>query len=157
MSRSASVLARPVLASYSRLAVAAMRFGLVAGLADHALAVLAGLGHHPVGLRLGVGKQPVGFGARVVDQRIGLGGGRGHHRVGVILGFAQQRVTGVEDVLGVVELAGYRVLDVVDQLEDIAAGHHAACRHRHAAGFFDDRAQLVERFKNSVHGNTLQA
>ena len=75
----------------------------------------------------------------------------------MILGFAQQRITGVKDVLGVIELAGYCVLDVVDQLEDIAAGHHAACRHRHAAGFFDDRAQLVERFKNSVHGNTLQA
>ena len=51
MSRSASVLARPVLASYSRLAVAAMLVRLVAGLADHPLAVLAGLGHHPVGLR----------------------------------------------------------------------------------------------------------
>ncbi len=75
----------------------------------------------------------------------------------MLLGVAQQRVTRVEDVLGVVELTGYRILDVVDQLEDIAAGHHAARRHRHAAGFFDNRAQLVERFKNSVHGNTLQA
>jgi hypothetical protein len=72
-------------------------------------------------------------------------------------GFAQQRVTRVENVLGVVELAGYRILDVVDQLKDIAAGHHAAGRHRHATGFFDYRAQLIERFKNSVHGNTLQA
>ena len=75
----------------------------------------------------------------------------------MLLGLAQQRVPGVEDVLRVVEFAGDRVLDVVDQLEDVAAGHHAACRHRHAAGFFDDRAQLVERFKYSVHGNTLQA
>ena len=75
----------------------------------------------------------------------------------MLLGLAQHPVARVEHVLGVVELAGDRVLDVVDQLEHIAAGHHAARRHRHAAGFFDDRAQLVERFKYSVHGNTLQA
>ena len=67
------------------------------------------------------------------------------------------RVAGVEHVLGVVEFAGDGVLDVVEQLEHVAAGHHAARRHRHAAGFFDDRAELVERLKYSVHGNTLQA
>ena len=27
----------------------------------------------------------------------------------------------------------------------------------HAAGFFHDRAELVERLEYSVHGNTLQA
>ena len=75
----------------------------------------------------------------------------------MLLGLTQQRVASVENVLGVIEFAGYRVLDVVDQLEDISAGHHAARRHRHAARFFDDRAQLIERFKYSVHGNTLQA
>ena len=75
----------------------------------------------------------------------------------MLLGLAQQRVPGVENILGVVEFARYGVLDVVDQFEDIAARHHAAGRHRHAAGFFHNRAQLVERFKNSVHGNTLQA
>ncbi len=157
MSRSASVLARPVVASYSRLDGRGEAVGLLAGLADHLLAVLTGLGDHPVGLRLGVGEQPVGLGAGVVDQRIGLLRRRPHHRVGMLLGLAQQRVAGVEHVLRVVELAGNRVLDVVDQLQDIAAGHHASGRHRHAARFFDNRAQLVERFKNSVHGNTLQA
>ena len=75
----------------------------------------------------------------------------------MLLGLAQQRVASVQHVLGVIEFAGDGVLDVVDQLEDVSAGHHAACRHRHAAGFFDNRAQLVERFKYSVHGNTLQA
>ena len=75
----------------------------------------------------------------------------------MLLGLAQQRVTCVEDILGVVEFARNSVLDVVDQLEDIAARDHAACRHWHAARFFDNRAQLVERFKYSVHGNTLQA
>ena len=75
----------------------------------------------------------------------------------MLLGFAQQPVAGVEDVLRVVEFAGDRVLDVVDQLQDVTAGHHATRRHRHAARFFHNRAQLVERFKNSVHGNTLQA
>jgi hypothetical protein len=119
--------------------------------------VLTGLGDHPVGLRLGVGQQPVGLGARMADQRIGLRRRRRHHRVGMLLGFAQQRVSRVENVLGIVELAGYRVLDVVDQLEDVAARHHTARGHRHAAGFFHNGAQLIERFKNSVHGNTLQA
>jgi hypothetical protein len=75
----------------------------------------------------------------------------------VVLGLAQHRVAGVEDVLGVVELAGDGVLDVVDELEHVASRDDAAGRHRHAAGFLDDRAQLVERFKNSVHGDTLQA
>jgi hypothetical protein len=56
-------------------------------------------------------------------------------------------VPGVQDVLGVVELAGDRVLDVVDQFEHVAARHHAARRHRDAAGLFDDRTQFIERFK----------
>jgi hypothetical protein len=54
------------------------------------------------------------------------------------------------------ELAGDRVLDVVDQLQDVAARHHTAGGHRHTAGLFNDRAQFVERFKNSVHGDILQ-
>ena len=44
--------------------------------------------------------------------------------------------------------------DVVDQFEHVAARHHAARRHRDAAGLFDDRTQFIERFKNSVHGAT---
>ncbi len=70
----------------------------------------------------------------------------------MLLGLAQQLVAGVQHVLGVVEFAGDGVLDVVDQLEHVAARDHATCRHRHAAGLFDDRAQLIERFKYSVHG-----
>ena len=81
----------------------------------------------------------------------------GHDRVGALLGPAQDLVLVVQHVLGVVQLARDGVLDVVDQFEDIPAGHHAACRHRHAAGFFDDRTQFIESFKNSVHGDTLQA
>ena len=75
----------------------------------------------------------------------------------MLLGVAQHRIAGVEHILGVVEFAGDRVLDVVDQFEDVAAGHHAARRHRHAARLFDDGTQFVERFKYSVHGATLQA
>ncbi len=70
----------------------------------------------------------------------------------MVLGLAQQRIPRVEDILGIVEFAGDRILDVVDQLEDIAAGHYAAGGHRHAAGLFYDPAQLIERFKYSVHG-----
>jgi hypothetical protein len=118
---------------------------------------LAGLPDHAISLRLRVGEQPVRLGAGMVDQRIGLGRGRRHHRPGVLLGLAQQRVPSVQDILGIVELAGDGVLDVVDQLQDVTAGHHTTRRHRHAARFFHNRAQLIERLKYSVHGNTLQA
>ncbi|BBZ27832.1 hypothetical protein MMAD_21270 [Mycolicibacterium madagascariense] len=75
----------------------------------------------------------------------------------MILCLAQHLVAGVEDVLRVVEFAGDGVLDVVEQLEHVASGHHAAGRHRHTAGFLDDGSELVERFEYSVHGNTLPA
>ena len=65
--------------------------------------------------------------------------------------------TKAQDVLGVVELARNRVLDVIDQFEDIAAGHDASGGHRNAARFFHNGAQFVERFKYSVHGYTLHA
>jgi hypothetical protein len=61
-------------------------------------------------------------------------------------------VATIEDVLRIVEFAGDGVLDVVDQLEHVAAWHHTACRHRNTARFFDDRAKLVESLKYSVHG-----
>jgi hypothetical protein len=114
--------------------------------------VLAGLGDHAIGLRLRIGEQPVGFGPRVVDQRIRLGRRRRHHGAGVLFGLAEQCVASIEHVLGVVEFARNRVLDVIDQLEDITAGHHAAGRHGHTARFFNNGAQLIERFKYSVHG-----
>lgn len=126
------------------------------GLAHHALAVLTRLGDHPVGLRLGVGQQAVGLGPGVIEHGVRVRVRLAHHRLAVLLGFAQQRIARIQHVLRVVEFTGDRVLDVVDQLEDITAGHHAAGRHRHTACFFDDRAELVERFKNSVHGKTLQ-
>ncbi len=75
----------------------------------------------------------------------------------MLLGLPQQLVAGVQHVLGVVEFAGDGVLDVVDQFQHVAARHDAAGRHRHAAGLFDDRTQFIERFKNSVHGDTLLA
>jgi len=73
------------------------------------------------------------------------------------LGLVQQRVAGVEHVLGIIQLARNRVLDVIDQLEQVAARHHAARGHRHATSFLDNGAQLIERLKYSVHGNTLPA
>src|SRR5690349_2887979 len=70
----------------------------------------------------------------------------------MFLGLVEQVVAGVQHILGVVEFAGDRVLDVVDLLEHVAARHHATVRRRDAAGFVDDRAQLIERLKYSVHG-----
>jgi len=75
----------------------------------------------------------------------------------VVLRVTQHRVAGVEHVLGVVEFSRDRVLDVVEKLEDVAAGHDAACGHRDSTGLLDDRAELIERLKYSVHGNILQA
>ena len=71
-------------------------------------------------------------------------------------GFPKHGVAGVQHILGVIEFTGDRILDVVDQLEHVPARHHAAGRHRHTAGFFEDRAQFVKCFKNSVHGAALQ-
>lgn len=75
----------------------------------------------------------------------------------MVLRLVEHRVPGIQHILGVVELTGNGVLDVVEQLQDIAAGHHAPGRHRHATGFFDDCAEFVKRLKHSIHGNTLQA
>jgi len=131
--------------------------GLVAGLTDHPFTVLARLGDHPIRRALGVGQDPIRLRPGVVEQRVRLGSGRRDHRFGVLLGLAEHAVAGVKHVLGVVELTGDGVLDVVYQLEHVTTGHHAPSGHRHAAGFFHDCAELVERLKYSVHGNTLQA
>ena len=116
----------------------------------------AGLAHHAVGLGLRLGEHPIGFRARVAQQRLRLGVGAGDRGVGVLFGLVEQRVSCVQDVLSIVELTGDRVLDVVDQFQHITARDDAAGGHRHTAGLFDYRAQLVERFKYSVHGATLQ-
>ena len=74
----------------------------------------------------------------------------------MLLGLVEQRVPCIQHILGIVELAGDRVLDVIDQFQHIPARDDTAGSHRHAAGLFDNRAQLIERFKYSVHGATLQ-
>ena len=75
----------------------------------------------------------------------------------MLLGLVEQRVTRIQHILGVVEFTGDRVLDVIDQFQHVPAGDDAAGGHWHTAGLFDNRAQLIERFKYSVHGATLQA
>jgi hypothetical protein len=119
--------------------------------------VLTGFADHPVGLRLRVGQDAVGFRAGMVEQRIRLGGRRRHRGVRVRLRFVQERVAGIEHVLGIVQLARDRVLDVVDQFEHVAPGDNAARGHGDATSFLDNGTQFIERLKNSVHGNTLPA
>lgn len=75
----------------------------------------------------------------------------------MLLGLTQHSVAGVQDILGVVQLARDGVLDVVEKFQDIAPRHHAARGHGHSACLFHDRAELVQRLKYSVHGNILQA
>ena len=130
--------------------------GLLAGLTHHAFAVRAGLGDHPVGLGLGVGQQPVGLAAGMAEDGFGLGVRIRHRRLGMLLGLVEHRVPCIQHILGIVELAGDRVLDVIDQFQHITARDDTAGSHRHTAGLFDYCAQLIERFKYSVHGATLQ-
>jgi hypothetical protein len=119
--------------------------------------VLAGLVYHPIGLRFRIGKQPVRLGTRMVQQRVRLGGRRRHHGFGVRLGVVQHRIARIQHVLGVIQLTRDRIFDVVDQLQHVTAGHHTTGSHGHTAGFFDNGAQFIQRFKDSVHGHTLLA
>ena len=93
----------------------------------------------------------------MAERLLSIGVRLADHRLVMLLGLTQQRIAGIQNILGVIELAGNGVLDVVDQLKDIAAGHDASGGHRNAARFFNNGAQLVERFKYSVHGYTLHA
>ena len=69
-------------------------------------------------------------------------------------GLADHLIAVVQHVLCVVDLAGQRVPDVVQQLEDVAARHHAGGRHRQSPGFLDDGDELVEGLENPVHDRT---
>ena len=108
---------------------------------------------HTVGLRLRLGEDPVGLGASVREHRLGLRIRLGHRRLGVLAGITDQRVTLVEDILRVVELAGDGVLDVVEEFQHVAARHDAPGGHRHTPRLFDDRDQLVESLKYPVHSH----
>ena len=69
----------------------------------------------------------------------------------MIGGVAEHVLALVEHVLGVVELARNRVLDVVEQFEDIATRHDTAGRHGNTSCLFDDGHEFVESFKYPVH------
>ena len=60
------------------------------------------------------------------------------------VGVVDDLVAAVQDVLGVVELAGKRLADVVEQLEHVTARHDAVRGHRDAPSLLDDRDQRVE-------------
>jgi hypothetical protein len=68
-----------------------------------------------------------------------------------VLGLADDLVLAVEHVLGVVELAGDRVADLVEQFERITPGHDAVGGHRDAPGLLEDRDQLVKSLEHPVH------
>ena len=114
---------------------------LAASAGDDPLGLVLGLGDHLLGLLAGLGEDPVGLGARVGPGLLGLLGRLGHELVAV-----------VEHVLGVVELAGDRLADVVEQLQDVTAGDDAARRHGDPASLLADGHQLVQRLEHPVHG-----
>ena len=157
MSRSASDLARPVAASYSRFAAAAMRTD--SSRASETMRSLCWRASPTIRSACALASARIRSASErawlssesdsvVAEDTIGIR---------VRLGLVQQRVAGVEDILSVVQLTWDRVLDVVDQFEHVTTRDHAARGHRYAASFLDNGAQFVERLKNSVHGNTLPA
>jgi len=113
------------------------------GVGQHLLGTAAGLGDDALGLVRGIGDRALGFPVRPRDGLPRL-----------LAGSVDQVVALVEHVLRVVHLAGQRVADVVEQFEDVTAGHDATGRHGQPTRLFDDRDELVERLENPVHGNS---
>ncbi len=128
---------------YSRLARRHRAVGLVVRVGEQLLRA----GPH-------VGEDALGFVGRVGDRALGLGVRAGDRLPRLLAGGVDQVVALVEDVLGVVDLRGQRVADVVKEFEHVSPGHDAAGRHRDAARLLDDGHELVERLENPVHGNS---
>ena len=89
------------------------------------------------------------------QQRSGLGLGARAGLLGLLRGVVDQLVAPVQHVLGVVQLAGQRLPDVVEQLQHLAARHDAVRGHRQAPRLLDDGDQRVERFEDPVHAPIL--
>lgn len=105
---------------------------------------MPGLGEGLLGLGAGLLDQPRRLGVGVGDHLLGVGLRTRPGRLGLALGLAEDVVAAVEHVLGVVELARQCLPHVVEQLEDVAAGHHAVGGHRDAPGLLDHGHQRVE-------------
>jgi hypothetical protein len=105
-------------------------------------------------VRGGLGEPAVRLGVGVVQCLLGLEVGLADGLLRLVLGVADDLVAAVEHVLGVVELAGQRVADLVEQLQHVAPGHHAARGHGETSGLLHDRDQLVKRLEHPVHGGS---
>ncbi|GAA1462815.1 hypothetical protein GCM10009619_38700 [Williamsia maris] len=69
----------------------------------------------------------------------------------MLAGVTDQLVALVEDILGVVEFRGDRVLHVVEEFQHITAWDDAAGGHGDATRLLDDRTQFVQSFEYSIH------
>ena len=124
---------------------------LPATLGNRPFGLVPGPGHGLLGLGAGLRQRALGLLAGVGEQLIGLGLRAGPGLLGLLGGVVDELVTPVEHVLGVVQLAGQRLPDVVQQFEHLAARDHAVRGHRQAPRLLDDGDQRVERFEDPVH------
>ncbi len=105
----------------------------------------------PVCDHAGVVEQVLRLATRAAHGLLGFGARGGELLVRLLLRGADDVVTVVEHVLGVVELGRDGVADVVEKLEYVTAGHHATRRHRHPPCLLEDRDELVERLEDPIH------
>ena len=113
---------------------------------------MAGAREGLLGLGAGVGDQPVGFGVRGGERGRGVGLRPRAGLLRLLRGVVDELVAAVQHVLRVVQLAGQRLADVVEQLKHVAAGDDAVRGHRDPSRLLDHGDQRVEGFEDPVHG-----
>ena len=127
----------------------------------------------PGAVPTGAGEQVVALPARRTEDLLALPPGRADHLLGLAAGAAGQPLglglrlledlgALLDDRAGPVHVGGQVLPEVVEQVEQDVAGHHArAAGHRHAAGVLDDAAQLVDGLVQPVddlgHGTSSPA
>ena len=116
---------------------------------------MAGAREGLFGLGAGVGEQPVGFGVRGRERGRGVGLRPRAGLLRLLRGVVDELVAAVQHVLRVVQLAGQRLADVVEQLKHVAAGDDAVRGHRDPSRLLDHGDQRVEGFEDPVHAPIL--
>jgi hypothetical protein len=128
------------------LEVGELGVDVVVGLGALGLHLGAGLGQDPVGLVLGA-PHDLGVG----DQRAALVVGTADDLVGLGLRVGDHLLVVGDHRLGVGQLGGQCFAELAEHADQLGPVDHAGGRHRHRAGAFHRRGDLVE-FLLHVHG-----
>src|SRR5699024_8610352 len=123
----------------------------VASLGDQAVSFILGLGDRGGGTLFGVAHHRFRTGVSLLKNPIALRLGIGDHAVGAILSIVKNLVAVVEDVLGVVHLDGNGVTHLVEDVEHLAARHHAIGCHGHAISLLHHVLEIVHALEGFVH------